>query len=398
MPFADLIFDGQAYWGKEQDGSQAAKNKNPPTQNHFKKEPSTTTATESVTFDDTSISPNSLDWKVVEETRLTQAKGEPQKRPTRTIEASVQPKVDNFSMTVPTIHRASTLGGTKQIIALDPHLISLDRLGPTSLEAKGIEIATRPSSYFHLPGSMIPKVIRVRFPMRPILKQPDSNYKPPTPFKRVRFNIVSASEENNGRNDSRRVDLLTEEDVQSLWWTKDELKQLEIREWLTARNFVRSTPRFAEAFERILIECFKNIEKDPKLSHRQLQPHGGLGLTSEEALKMMMSHDCRGLERSMVHWLSVGAAKHYFFIKKKCTVALMKAQSRWKNVDQTPQFKTEKIASAIRNYSLFAERLAQLLAEGDAAALQESENVDSMGPIERSELSRPSIPKGRLVL
>lgn len=407
MPLADLILDGQHRWGADQDHNVA----NATPRIYFtKKEQSFTTATGSVTLGETSVSLDSP-RRIEEETRVVREKESTGVycQATTSADDSLQPKVGNSSMHVPTIHRASTLGGTRQRIVLDPHLIALERLGPKSLEAKGIEIATRPSSSHFYPltsthveiSAMIPRVIHIRSPLRSILKQPDSTYKPPASYKRVGFKPIPqrSSDATGGSDDSKRMSLLKEEDVQMLWWTKDELKELEIREWFAARNFVRSSPRFAEAFERILIECFKSIEKDPKLSKEQLGPDGGLGLTNDEALKMMTSHDLRGLERSMVHWLSVGAAKHYFNIKKNCTIALLKAQSRWRNVDETAEVKAQKIGASIRNYSLFSERLAQLLAQGDAEALDEYDvDEDSWCPIERSEMLRPSIPRGRIAV
>jgi hypothetical protein len=383
-----------------------------------------TSATDSVTLDDTFATSPGTTLAVAEDESFSPTSRRPRPVP----QASPSFLTDPLSLQVPTMHRSSTLGGAKQLIVLDPHLIAMDRLGPSSLEAMGIEIVSRPSSCYYYQRqqqhhaatvsngvssnitAMIPRVICIRHALKPILRRTEnvSSYKPPAPIKRVQFKVikppgVATANLMADDEDYKNINVLTKENQRKLWWTKDELKEIENREWFAARNLVRSTPRFAEAFERVLIECFKNVEKDAKLTKEQLQSHGGLGITLDEALEMMTSYDCRGLERLMVHWLSVGRARHYFQIRKNCSVALMKAQSRWKNVDESSEHKERKIAAGIRNYTLFSEKLAQLVAQGDAAIVDRVSIVDrvlddAVCPKVHSEMLRPSSPRGRVVI
>jgi hypothetical protein len=102
-----------------------------------------TTATDSVTLDDTLATGSPLAVGEEELDAESSVTRPPVPR------ASPSFLTDPLSLQVPTMHRASTMGGTKQLIVLDPHLIALDRLGPSSLEAMGIEIVSRPTSCYY---------------------------------------------------------------------------------------------------------------------------------------------------------------------------------------------------------------------------------------------------------
>jgi hypothetical protein len=181
--------------------------------------------------------------------------------------------------------------------------------------------------------------------------------------RRVRFQTKNIMTKAEGHGTSPLK--LTDEEVESLWWTRQERRDMKRRTQTLAASFLSSKTDYRAAVEQLLLKCVdENGQKvhyaDPK--EDRVDP-----FSYEDAVRIAVHHEARGLEQCMVNSLNLQSCRFYYRCGQTSVSTVLKAQAALRELDGvTPDGQATLIAMNLCQCSGFAVRFAQILAEGDA--------------------------------
>lgn len=158
---------------------------------------------------------------------------------------------------------------------------------------------------------------------------------------------------------------LSKDEVRKLWYTKQERRDLRRRAHAVAYRFVTEAPEYRLAAEQLLMKCSDESGNSKEWESKQedrVDP-----FSYDEAIRIVVNHNARGMEQPMVASLDLQSCRSYQRCSKTSIVSVLDTQAMWKKI---PCFSADQqanmIAMQLRQFSGFAAHFARILAEGDA--------------------------------
>ena len=190
--------------------------------------------------------------------------------------------------------------------------------------------------------------------------------------KKVRFlsnldGTVVAEAAQWGDNPNR---VLTEEDVERLWFTARECRDIELQADELTNYFLATTGRYHAAMEQVLTSClertYNNLSFQLDRAHSEQPPHRTM-FTPSEALRLVVDPHVRGLEYYTVEALDLESCRLFRTYRDVCVSRVLDCQGIWRNDESlTQDQKATLLAQQERQYSGVSVLFARLLADGDA--------------------------------
>jgi hypothetical protein len=171
---------------------------------------------------------------------------------------------------------------------------------------------------------------------------------------------------------SRSTVRLSPEEVKSLWWSKDERRAMKRRAQKIAIRFLSVTAKYHLAVEQMLSKCRnENGSNTRELKDRNYY------FAQEEALRLLINHDARGLELAMIASLNLQSCRFYHRCCKGAITSVLNTQAMWKcSALKSSDEQAEMIATQLSKHSEITTRFARVLAEGDARVARGHYNID----------------------
>jgi hypothetical protein len=214
----------------------------------------------------------------------------------------------------------------------------------------------------------------------------------PNGKKRVRFQLKKLVKvEIKGQ--SLRPMQLTDDDVAKLWWSKDERNAMRDREKVAAYRFLSSRPNFELVAEHLLLKCSNDNDVELGLTSQEHTPAGN-NYSYDEALRMLVNHNERGLEGILIKALKIESCHFYNNSHKSMVARVLETQDMLKSlVFCSGEEKTSIIALNLSLISAVSARFARMLAEGDAHVASGAYDGASIPVYEESSPCKGSILK-----
>jgi hypothetical protein len=174
---------------------------------------------------------------------------------------------------------------------------------------------------------------------------------------------------------------LSKVEIKNLWWSKQERSQMKRRAHAVASHFLATTPEYRLAAELLLLVCCDAGDNKMEWEIDQAKQEDKTDLLNyEEALRIVVNSEARGLEQPLVSAMNLESCRFYHKCGRTSINSVLEAQVMWKNI---PCFSAEQLASMIamqlRQYSGFAAHFARILAEGDAKVANGAYDSDGEG-------------------
>ena len=162
--------------------------------------------------------------------------------------------------------------------------------------------------------------------------------------------------------------VLVQEDVESAWFSRKDLRQCRLRAQETCRFFLLSRPDYQDAMLRLLVKCgaqpiVGSLEEEMKKYRESCCED------DNEDIDLIVNSDARGLERRILNAMELPIHRH----KRSVEVAL-DTQRRLENVKHCDFFDADKrtrlIASQYGKSAEYAAAWARQTAQADARAVE----------------------------
>jgi hypothetical protein len=214
----------------------------------------------------------------------------------------------------------------------------------------------------------------------------------PNGKKQVRFQLKKQVKvEIKGK--SLRPMQLTDEDVAKLWWSKAERNAMRDREKVAAYRFLSSRPNFELVAEHLLLKCSTDNDFELGLTSQEYTPSGN-NYSYDEALRMLVNHNERGLEGILIKALKIESCHFYNNSHKSMVARVLETQEMLKSlVFCSGEERTSIIALNLSLISSVSAKFARMLAEGDAHVASGAYDASSIPMYEESSTYTRSILK-----
>jgi hypothetical protein len=212
----------------------------------------------------------------------------------------------------------------------------------------------------------------------------------PNGKKQVRFQLKrQVKVEIKGQ--SLRPIQLTDEDVAKLWWSKAERNAMRDREKVAAYRFLSSRPNFEFVAEHLLLKCSNDNDVELGLTRQEYAPTGS-NYSYDEALRMLVNHNERGLEGILIKALRIESCHFYNNSHKSMVARVLETQEMLKSLAFcSGEEKTSIIALNLSLISSVSAKFARMLAEGDAHVASGAYDAASIPVYEESSTYTRSI-------